>query len=101
MNTMWDLFERLRAQNVDIPNNLRALILLNAIPPSMQTVVQVQLQTTPTAQLNFADIRYDVSTIYEQSVRGNNNAHKLSAVKRKGGDPQYNQQKNKKFQSSD
>src|SRR5260370_41188372 len=27
MNTMWDLFKRLRAQRVDIPNNLRALIL--------------------------------------------------------------------------
>src|SRR5258707_2972073 len=33
MNTMWDLFECLCAQCVDIPNNLRALILLNAIPP--------------------------------------------------------------------
>ena len=100
MNLMWDLFERLGAQSVAIPNNLHTLILLNAIPPSLQTVVSVQLQTNTLAQLNFADIRNDIQTIYEQSIRGNPNAHKLSAVKRKGGDPQYSQQK-KKFQPSD
>src|SRR5258705_8068904 len=44
MNTMWDLFEHLHAQHVDIPNNLHTLILLNAILPSLQTVVSVTLQ---------------------------------------------------------
>ena len=99
MNNMWDLFERLHAQQVDIPPTLRALILLNAIPTSLQSVVSVQLQTNATADLNFDDI---LCTIYEQTARGNNpNTHKLSAVKRKGADPHYNQQRNKKFQSSD
>jgi hypothetical protein len=102
MNTMWDLFERLNAQNVAIPPTLRALILLNAIPSTLQTVVSVQLQTNGTDELRFDDIRNDINTIYEQTVRGNHpNAHKLSAIKRKGGDPQYNQQRSKKFQSAD
>src|SRR5258708_15539637 len=102
MNTMWDLFERLRAQRVDIPNNLRALILLNTIPPSLQTVVSVTLQTSTTEELNFDDIRNDINMIYEQTVRGGNpNVHKLSAIKRKGNDPQYNQQRSKKFKSAD
>jgi hypothetical protein len=78
MNTMWDLFERLNAQHVEIPPTLRALILLNAIPSTLQTVVSVQLQTNETRELTFDAIRNDVNTIYEQSVRGNHpNAHKL------------------------
>ena len=101
MNLMWDLFERLRAQEVDIPLTLCALILLNAIPPTLQTVVSVALQTNETADLNFTNIRNDVTTVYEQMARGNPNAHKLSAIKRKGADPQYNQQRSKKFQSHD
>src|SRR5258708_6541686 len=63
MNTMWNLFKHLHAQHVDIPNNLRALILLNAIPPSLQTVVSVTLQTTTTEDLNFDGIHNDVNTI--------------------------------------
>src|SRR5258707_3179029 len=102
MNTMWNLFKHLHAQHVDIPNNLRALILLNAIPPSLQTVISVTLQTSTTEELNFDDICNDVNTIYKQTVRGGHpNAHKLSAIKRKGNDPQYNQQRSKKFQSAD
>jgi hypothetical protein len=102
MNTMWDLFEQLRAQQVVIPDILRVLILLNAIPSSLQSVISVTLQTKVTNQLTFDDIRNDVNTIYEQMVRGScPNANKLSAVKRKGADPQYNQQRNKKFQPSD
>jgi hypothetical protein len=102
MNTMWDLFERLKAQNVDIPKVLRALILLNAIPPTLQSVVSVTLQTKDTGELSFDDIRNDISTIYEQTVRGANpNANKLSAVKRKGPDPLYSKQRPKKFQPSD
>jgi len=68
MNLMWDLFECLHAQEVDIPSTLRALILLNAIPPMLQTVVSVALQTNETADLNFTDIRNDVTTVYEQTV---------------------------------
>jgi hypothetical protein len=70
MNTMWDLFERLRAQQVVIPDILRTLILLNAIPSSLQSVVSVTLQTKATDQLTFDDICNDVNTIYEQMVRG-------------------------------
>ena len=104
MNTMWDLFERLRAQDVQIPANLRALILLNAVPSSLQSVVTVTLQTTETANLTFESIRDDITTIYEQTTCNTPNAHKLSAVKRKGGDPQFSQQrggKGKRFQPSD
>jgi len=101
MNLMWDLFKRLHAQEVEIPATLRTLILLNAVPPTLQTVVSIALQTNATADLNFNDIHNDVTTVYEQTVRGNPNAHKLSAVKRKGADPQYNQQRSKKFQSHD
>jgi len=101
MNLMWDLFERLCTQEVDIPVTLCALILLNAIPPMLQTVVSVALQTNKTADLNFIDIHNNVTTVYEQTVQGNPNTHKLSAVKCKGADPQYNQQRSKKFQSHD
>jgi hypothetical protein len=102
MNTMWDLFERLNAQNVTIPPTLRTLILLNTIPSTLQTVISVQLQTNGTDELKFDDIRNDINTIYEQMVHRNHpNAHKLSAIKQKGGDPQYNQQRSKKFQSAD
>jgi len=92
MNLMWDLFECLHAQEVDIPATLCALILLNAIPPTLQTVVSVVLQTNATADLNFNNIRNDVTIVYEQMVQGNPNTHKLSAVKCKGADSQYNQQ---------
>src|SRR5260221_13184142 len=43
MNTMWDLFKHLCAQHVDIPTNLRALILLNAIPPAIAARFLYQL----------------------------------------------------------
>ena len=72
MATMWDLFERLRSQHVEIPNVLRALILLNAIPTSLQTVVTVALQTTQTANLSFDTIREHIITIYEQVNRNLN-----------------------------
>src|SRR5258708_2483305 len=83
MNTMWDLFERLRAQRVDIPNNLRALILLNTMPPSLQTVVSVTLQTSTTEELNFDNIRNDVNTIlnklYEKDTLTHTSCLLLSA----------------------
>ena len=35
IDTMWDLFERLKANGVDIPKLLRVMLLFNALPPSL------------------------------------------------------------------
>ena len=99
IDTMWDLFERLKANGVDIPKLLRVMLLFNVLPPSLQTVATVQLQTQDKDDLDFLSVRDDIVIMYEHISRGHS-ANKISAVKRKGGDPSFHQQK-KRFHPSD
>ena len=91
MDNMWELFERLKANEVDIPEVLRVLILLNALPTTLSVVSTITLQTQEKSDLDFNDTRQAIITEYER--RSNLSANKLSAVKRKGADPSFSSQK--------
>ena len=98
MDNMWDIFERLKANNVDFPKLICAFLLLNVLPTPLQSIATIQLQTEAKDDLDFQEIRQHVLTEYER--KGNMTANKLSAVKRKGPDPNYQQQKKKQNSSA-
>ena len=91
---MATLFGRLATNNVNIAQQLQALILLSALPAKWDSIVQLFMQRNDLANaLTFANVRAAITQEYERQGRPiDKSAHKLSAVKRKGPDPSHRQQ---------
>ena len=97
IDSMAELAHRLHANNVPLSEFIRSMLLLNALPQSLQTVTTIALQVHNAQELNFTDIRNDVITEWERKALPS--ANRLSAVKRKGPDPSYRSQQ-RRFEPS-
>jgi len=96
-------FQRLASNKVILPDSIMAMIMLAALPQKWEMLVPVIMQTTELDKLDISDVRDAVISQYEtesarhQGGKPNNgkkphNANKLSAVKRKRGDPSWKNQ---------
>jgi hypothetical protein len=94
LERMATLFGRLGANSLTLPDNLQALLLLASLPSKWDSVAQLFMQRTDlTTSLTFTNVRAAVTQEYERSNRPvDSSARKLSAVKRKGPDPNYRPQ---------
>src|SRR5712671_3566144 len=98
-------FQRLSATKMIIPNQVQAMILLAALPPKWDLIVSIVTTANDLDDLEFSDARDAILSQYDaDSTRGKGKPHhanKLSAVKRKRGDPNFsNQQRGNQQQSS-
>jgi len=90
--------ERLRANTVVIPDYVQGMMLLNAIPEEWDHVAAYYVQTTAAiANVSFTAIRTAILAEHDRSGGTRQNqthiADKISAVKRKGKNPQFSKQK--------
>ncbi|EPQ61320.1 hypothetical protein GLOTRDRAFT_13098, partial [Gloeophyllum trabeum ATCC 11539] len=95
-------FNALASESQTIPNCLQGLICLNALPPRYDSVVQVLVQGS-TSTMDIDKVREAVVTAWEQSQNKKTTqlgAHKISAVKRKPGDPSFSLQQQQRPQGS-
>jgi len=68
MERMATLFGRLTTNNLVLPANLQALLLLASLPPKWDSIAQLYLQRTDLATtLTFANVRAAVKQEYERS----------------------------------
>ncbi|KAJ8454419.1 hypothetical protein ONZ51_g13035 [Trametes cubensis] len=88
--------DQLSGAGINIPMNLRALMILDAAPPRYETAIQLCLNDNELADLSTSHAREALVASWEASVtKGNRKvgeAKKLSAVKRKGKGPAFKQQ---------
>ena len=89
--------ERLRANQVVIPDYVQGMMLLNAIPDEWDHVAAYYVQTTQAvANVNFVNIRTAILAEFDRSGGSRPDqthiADKISAVKRKGKSPQFSKQ---------
>ena len=89
--------ERLRANQVVIPDYVQGMMLLNAIPEEWDHVAAYYVQTTTTvANVTFAAIRTAILAEHDHLGGTKQNQHhitdKISAVKRKGKLPKFSSQ---------
>lgn len=104
INEMRTLFLRLNEHDVDIPSSIRAMILLNALPRGWDTVPAIVLQGTTPDSLDFVTAKDAIIAEYERrKVIGPSNgesAQRLSNIRRRGGNPNYNQQRGRPHQNN-
>jgi hypothetical protein len=88
------LFGCLNGTTLRLSENLQAMILLAALPPKWDSVVQMFFQRTNlAAALTFPNVRKAIIFEYEHHGQPTDQSvNKLSAVKRKGPDPAHRQQ---------
>ena len=91
LNKLSALFNLLSVNRLDIPEFLKAMILLNTIPAKWADIITPLLQGHTKENLTFTVVKNLITAWAEQKPNGNNNnganAQKLSAVKRKGQTP--------------
>ena len=90
--------ERLRANQVALPNYVQGMILLNTIPDDWDHVAAYYVQTTQqVANVSFTNIRTAILAEHDRlgGTRQNQQhiADKISAVKRKGKSPKFSKQR--------
>ena len=92
IHTLW---ERLRANQIEIPDYIQGMLLLGAIPQKWDHIAAMYTQGTQTmTSVTFASVRQAIMAEYERTQRPSSNiATKISAVKRKGKSPQFSEQK--------
>ncbi|GLB43949.1 hypothetical protein LshimejAT787_1501330 [Lyophyllum shimeji] len=87
------LFERLTANSIELPEFVKAMILLVAIPQKWDTVPATLIQNKTVENLTLSVVREAIMAEYHR--RSTSNAHtanKISAVKRKGKAPAWQKQ---------
>jgi hypothetical protein len=93
------LFDRLRTNEVDLPEFVRAMILTHAIPKSWDSIAALQMQGKAVGDIKFTTIRDAIVSEYER--RANPAAlNKMTNLKRKQHNPSFAQQKNSSQGSS-
>ena len=90
--------ERLRANQVALPNYVQGMILLNAIPDDWDHVAAYYVQMTQqVANVSFTNIRTAILAEHDRlgGTRQNQQhiADKISAVKHKGKSPKFSKQR--------
>ena len=91
-------FTRLREHKLDIPEQLKVLMLLSKAPPSMEVMIQVASREAATKNIELSEVCNGMITSWQNYGRsgsqGNQQrANKLSAVKRQDDqNPQFQQQ---------
>ena len=100
LNKVSDLFAHLKSTGYKFPDNIQAMLLLAKLPQSMDVVAQIIAQAkdasgkvkTPTIE----EIQEAVVLLWDQHHMKETpkaaQANKISAVKRKGDDPKFEQQ---------
>ena len=105
INRLQASVHRLSINGVAIPENIQAMILLSALPPKWEMLVSILCTNYEITNLELKHVREAVMAQWEaEKSKGKHvpqpsqqNAHKLSAVKRKRGDPSYKQQRGAGF----
>jgi hypothetical protein len=94
MQRLLTLFERLRANGMQINDPIQGMMLLNALPMKWDGVTMVYLQgQNVLANVTFASVRDAIMAEFEQTSRPSSLAvQKISAVKRKGKSPTFKEQ---------
>src|SRR5487761_747685 len=98
LDNLDSIYQHLATENVDIPDFLRAMMLLAALPPSWEApiivsvmaggqVAGITLDTTKTTIIRYADAEC-AKNIGKHAPK----AHKISAIKHKGKTPSFPQQ---------
>src|SRR5277367_1546925 len=92
---MHTLLERLRANGVILADYVQRMILLGAIPLKWDHVAAMYLQNTPNiAGVTFATVRTAIMAEFERvACPSAHVADKISAVKRKGKSPTFQEQR--------
>ena len=91
-------FMRLREHKLDIPEQLKVLMLLSEAPPGMEVMVQVASREAATKKIELSEVCNGMITSWQNHGRsgsqGNQQqANKLSVVKRQDDqNPQFQQQ---------
>src|ERR1700752_4239889 len=90
-------FQHLTAVSIIIPPQIQAMILLAALPQKWEMLVSIVTQQHTLQNIQLSRVRDAILAQYEsESMRGGkgkqHNANKISAVKRKHGNPQFQQQ---------
>ena len=98
INKILTHFTKLREHKLDIPEQLKVLMLLSKAPPSMEVMVRVASQEAATKNIELSEVCNGMITSWQNYGRsgsqGNQQrANKLSAVKRQDNqNPQFQQQ---------
>jgi hypothetical protein len=94
MQRLLTLFERLRANGMQIADPIQGMMLLNALPTKWDGVAMVYLQAQNVlANVTFASVRDAIMAEFERTSRPSSLAiQKISAVKRKGKSPTFKEQ---------
>ena len=89
MQRLLTLFERLRANGMQISDPIQGMMMLCALPAKWDNVAMVYVQGVNTlANVTFTTVRDAIMAEYEQTARPSTlAAQKMSAVKRKGKSP--------------
>ena len=100
LDRMQAAFSRLSSANVRLPQPIQAMIALAALPQKWEVLVPVVTGTITLDKLEFNDVREAVMSQFQTEQARNpgskdkkqHNAKKMSAVKRKHGDPSFSNQ---------
>ena len=94
MQRLLTLFERLRANGMQISDPIQGMMTLCALPAKWDNVAMVYVQgVNALANVTFASVRDAIMAEYERTACPSTlAAQKISAVKRKGKSPQFREQ---------
>ena len=83
--------QRLKSNQVDIPNSVAGLMVLLALPAKWEHVSAIYLQgKTTIGQVSLSEVRQAVVAEFDRTGGGNQqHAHRITVVKRKGEHPKY------------
>ena len=88
-----DHFNYLSNQQCTIPELIKGMILLNALPSKWHSVTEIYLQgNNEVGDIKFATVKYAITNWWAQEQRGPYSINKLSAIKQKPGTPHFKQQ---------
>ncbi|KZP30222.1 hypothetical protein FIBSPDRAFT_1038538 [Athelia psychrophila] len=97
INKLTQIIEHLKVDKVDLPELVRAMMLLNAIPQKWEAIPTIVLQQHETTKLTFAVVRDVIITKWEQGGTIGQAANKISAIKRKHPEQTFKQQQQHPF----
>jgi hypothetical protein len=93
---IWTILERLWANGCNLSPYLEGMLLLKAIPKEWDTVAQMYCNGMQMANVTFDGVRDAIMAEFVWTARPAQLAHqaeKISAVKRKGQSPHFNEQR--------
>ena len=95
ISKMITLLECLRVNHCEFNGFVQTMILLNVLPQKWDHIASVYIQETKVNDFNLVKLREQIIGEWERLNAGkaSTSANKLSAVKRKGKSPQFNNQK--------